>query len=93
MLSSGDGSASFGNPSAPAPDDLVSSVVEFEGGDLFNLGAANSDENRDIVTAAVGMRYKLTDLMDLGVAYELPLTDEESNLMDNRITLDIVFKF
>lgn len=93
VLSSGDGSASFGNPSAPAPDDLVSSVVEFEGGDLFNLGAANSDENRDIVTAALGMRYKLTDLMDIGVAYELPLTDEESNLMDNRITLDIVFNF
>ncbi len=93
VLSSGDGSAPFGNPSAPAPDDLVSSIVEFEGGDLFNLGTANSDENRDIVTAAIGMRYTLTDLMDLGVAYELPLTDEESNLMENRITLDLVFNF
>lgn len=92
VLSRGDGSAPFGNPSGAA-DELVSSIIEFEGGDLFNLGAINSSENRDIVTAAVGLRYKISNMADLGVAYELPLTDDESNLMDDRITVDLVLTF
>lgn len=92
VLSRGDGSADFGNPEG-APDNLVPSIIEFEGGDLFNLGAINSDENRDIVTAAVGLRYKFNDMADFGVAYELPLTDDEANLMDDRITVDLVLSF
>lgn len=92
VLSRGEGVAPFGNPSA-AGDELVSSIIEFEGGDLFNLGAVNSDANRDIVTAAVGLRYKLNDMADFGVAYELPLTDDESNLMEDRITVDLVLSF
>ncbi len=92
VLSRGEGTAAFGNPSA-LPDTAVSGIVEFEGGDLFNLGAVNSGKNRDIVTAAVGLRYKICDMADLGVAYELPLTDEENNLMDDRITVDLVLTF
>lgn len=93
VLSRGDGSAPFGNPDAHPSDTLVSSIVEFEGGDLFNLGAVNSGENRDIVTAAIGLRYQLFSSADFGVAYELPLTNEENNLMDDRITVDLVLTF
>ncbi len=71
----------------------VSPIVEFEGGDFFNLGASNATENRDLVTAAVGFRSRLTDSVDAGVAYEVPLTDDENSLMEERVTVDLVWKF
>lgn len=72
---------------------LVPAAVKFEGGDYFNLGAVNSSDNRDLVTAAVGFRSRLTDSVDVGAAYELPLTDEEDSLMNERVTLDLNWKF
>ncbi|MBK1854376.1 transporter [Verrucomicrobiaceae bacterium 5K15] len=69
----------------------VPSVVGFEGGDLVNFGASNPESN--IVTAAIGLRYKLADNADLGIAYEIPLTDEEDGLMEDRITVDLVVTF
>jgi hypothetical protein len=71
----------------------VPAVVNFEGGDFFNLGAVNAGENRDFVSAAFGFRSRITDKIDVGAAYEIPLTDEESSLMSERITLDLVWKF
>ena len=71
----------------------VSGIVDFEGGDFFNLGAANSHENRDLVTAAFGFRSRITDSIDVGAAYEIPLTDEEESLMDERVTVDLIWKF
>jgi Putative MetA-pathway of phenol degradation len=72
---------------------LVPAAIKFEGGDYFNLGAVNSSANRDLVTAAVGFRSRLSDTVDVGAAYELPLTDEENSLMDERVTLDLNWKF
>ncbi len=69
------------------------SATDFEGGDFFNLGSSNAGANRDIVTAALGLRYKICDKTQVGLAYEIPLTNEEDNLMDSRITLDLVYKF
>jgi len=71
----------------------VPAVVPFEGGDLFNIGALNAGSNRDLVTAAVGFRSRLTEQVDIGVAYEFPLTDDEDSLIDDRITVDMVWKF
>jgi hypothetical protein len=71
----------------------VPAVIEFEGGDLFNLGAANSHNNRDLVTAAFGFRSRLSDSIDAGVAYEIPLTNDENSLMEERLTVDLVWKF
>lgn len=71
----------------------VSPIVEFEGGDFFNLGASNATENRDLVTAAVGFRSRLAESVDAGVAFEVPLTNEEDSLMENRLTVDLVWKF
>ncbi len=89
VLSEGAGQSAFTNQVGGA----VPAAVSFEGGDLFNLGAANGSDNGNIVTAAVGVRYQLCDNADLGLAYELPLTDADENLMDSRITLDLVLTF
>lgn len=82
VLDAGDGSSS-----------AVASIVEFEGGDFFNLGASNSVENRGFVSAAVGFRSRLTESVEAGDAYEVPLTDKENSLMESRVTVDVVRRF
>lgn len=89
VLAAGDGAGNFGGQLGGG----VPGAVEFEGGDLFNLGATQATENRDFVSAAVGFRSRLTDSVTAGVAYELPLTDDEDSLMDSRITVDLVWRF
>ncbi len=89
VLESGNGTGNY-----PAHvGGAVPAVIEFEGGDLFNLGAANSHENRDFVSAAFGFRSRLTDGIDAGVAFEVPLTNDENSLMKSRLTLDLVWTF
>jgi Putative MetA-pathway of phenol degradation len=89
VIDSGNGTGNY--PSQVTGN--VPAVVQFEGGDFFNLGAVNSEDNRDFVTAAVGFRSRLSDSVDVGVAYEIPLTDEENGLMDERVTVDLVWTF
>ena len=89
VLDEGDGGNRFGAQAAGA----VPSVVKFEGGDFFNLGASHADDNADFVTLAAGFRSRLTDRVDMGAAYELPLTGESDSLMDYRITVDLNWKF
>jgi hypothetical protein len=89
VLESGNGTGNYPSQVGGA----VPAVIKFEGGDLFNLGAANSHENRDLVTAAFGFRSRLTDSIDAGVAYEIPLTDKDNSLMEGRLTVDLVWKF
>ncbi|MFT4177431.1 MAG: hypothetical protein QM627_12355 [Luteolibacter sp.] len=68
-------------------------VADFEGGDLLNFGAANATRNRDFVTAAIGFRSRLTDTLNFGVAYEIPVTDKEDGILEDRLTLDLVWTF
>jgi len=82
VLDAGDGSTT-----------AVSPIVEFEGGDFFNLGASNATENRDFVSAAIGFRSQLSESVDAGVSYEVPLTNDENSLMESRLTVDLVWKF
>ena len=89
VIDSGNGTGNF-----PAQaGGQVPALVQFEGGDLFNLGALNSDDNRDFVSAAFGFRSRLTDNIDAGAAYEIPLTNENNSLMESRVTVDLVWKF
>jgi hypothetical protein len=89
VLSTGDG-----NPNFPKQAGGVVPVVgTFEGSDLLNFGASNASENRDFVTAAVGFRSKITDSVDLGLAYEIPLTNKHDSIMEDRVTVDLVWKF
>jgi hypothetical protein len=89
VLDAGNGTGNF--PSQISG--LVPAAVEFEGGDVFNLGAVNSTENRDFVTAAFGFRSRITNSVNVGVAYEIPLTDEEDSVMDERVTVDLIWNF
>jgi hypothetical protein len=89
VLDAGNGTGNF--PSQVGG--LVPAVVEFEGGDLFNIGADNANENRDFVSAAFGFRSRITDNIDVGAAYEIPLTHESDSLMESRVTVDLVWKF
>lgn len=71
----------------------VPAVIQYEGGDLFNLGAVNGGKNRDLVTAAFGFRSRLSESVDVGAAYEIPLTEEQDSLIEDRITVDLIYKF
>jgi len=62
-----------------------------EGGDLFNLGSAGVTGN-NIVTGAFGAKYKPNGNLELGVAWEVPLT-ERRGLLDNRLTVDCIFRY
>lgn len=89
VLDAGDGRGNY-------PDQVggaVPGVAKFEGGDFFNIGSMNATSNRDFVSAAFGFRSRLCDCVDVGAAYELPLTNEEDSLMDSRLTVDLVWKF
>lgn len=62
-----------------------------EGGDLFNLGSTGVAGN-DIVTGAVGIKLKPSAGMELGVAWEAPLTSRR-DVLDNRLTVDWIFRY
>jgi hypothetical protein len=89
VLDSGDGRRAFNSQAGGA----VPVIAEFEGFDFFNLGAGNADNNRNLVTAAIGFRSQITDSIQTGVAYEIPLTSEENGVIESRLTLDLVWRF
>ena len=89
VLDDGDGGRRFNDQVGGA----VPAVARFEGGDLINLGSSHASSNRSLATLGLGLRFRATDHIDLGAAYEFPLTDEEDNLMDSRITVDLVYRF
>ena len=89
VLDAGDGRRSFTDQAGGA----VPGLVEFEGHDFFNLGASNADENRSLVTAALGFRSQITDSIQTGIAYEMPLTDDKNSVIEGRLTVDAVWRF
>ncbi|MFC7339012.1 transporter [Haloferula chungangensis] len=89
VLSTGDGRFNYFDQAGGA----VPAVATFEGNDLLNFGASNASQNRDLVTAAIGFRSHLCKDVDLGLAYELPLTDANDGIIEDRWTLDLVWKF
>ena len=66
-------------------------AIDSEGYDLINFGSSNvSGESLFVVGA--GFRSALTDELDLGVAYEVGL-DHDDGIFDDRLTVDLVWKF
>lgn len=63
----------------------------FEGFDLINFGAQNVTGN-DIVTGALGVKYKPSNSVELGFAWEAPLT-ERRDIIDNRLTADFIWRY
>lgn len=66
-------------------------IPGIEGGDLFNFGSTGVAGN-NIVTGAFGFKYKPQTNMEVGVAWELPLT-ERRDVLENRITFDFIVRF
>lgn len=90
VLDSGSGKADFDDNQGK---NFLPSTLEFEGGDLINFGASNSDEHPDLVTFSIGARIQLCANSSLGMAYELPLTDKEHNLMSSRFSFHLTTTF
>jgi len=65
--------------------------VAVEGLDLFNLGSVGVAGN-DIVTGALGVKYKPADNMEIGLAWEFPLTDRR-DVLRNRLTVDWIIRY
>lgn len=89
VLEAGSGRPSFFSQAGGG----VPAVATFEGGDLLNFGAGNASRHRDLITAAVGFRSRIFKDIDLGLAYELPLTSKGNGTMEDRVTLDMQWRF
>jgi hypothetical protein len=61
----------------------------FEGFDVVSIGGSNVSS---VVSFAGGARYKIMDHLLAGIAYEIPLTDDE-DILDWRLTADLVIYF
>lgn len=67
--------------------------IEDEGQDYFNFGSSAAT-GESIVTAAAGARYRITNNIDVGAAYQVPLNEGNgSNIIDYRVTTDLIFRF
>lgn len=65
--------------------------VDFEGGDLMNIGATDV-AGRNLVTLAAGFRFKFSEGMQMGVIYEVPIVG--NNMLERyRIALDLIFRY
>jgi hypothetical protein len=64
---------------------------DFEGLDVINFGSQNVAGN-DIVTGAIGFKFKPHDGMEIGIAWEAPLTDRR-DIIDNRLTFDWILRY
>ena len=62
-----------------------------EGFDLINFGSSAA-EGRTQATLAGGFRSRITNWADLGFAYEGGITTPRG-LFDNRVTVDLIFRF
>ena len=65
--------------------------VNFEGGDLINLGASRV-AGQNVFTGAIGARFPINDTVSLGAAYEFPL-GSRNDLLADRFTFDAVISF
>jgi len=80
-------------------DALVPAIAKWEGGDVINLGSRHGLDHRNFITMAAGFRYRIFEQagvfknLDFGFAYELPVTNPNNGLMQDRYTADLVLHF
>jgi hypothetical protein len=65
--------------------------LNFEGRDLFNFGSTSISGHTEVSLAA-GARYKFTECIQIALVAEVPLTSNK-DLMDYRITFDMIFRY
>lgn len=61
------------------------------GGDLFNLGSVGMT-GENMVTGAYGVKYKPSQNMEVGVAYEVPYSSRK-DLLQDRINVNFILRF
>lgn len=66
-------------------------LAPIEGGDLFNFGTVGVAGN-SVVTGAFGFKYKPCGNLELGVAWENPLS-RRKDVLDNRLTVDCILRW
>ncbi|WP_246146240.1 hypothetical protein [Rubripirellula lacrimiformis] len=74
-----------------ASDAFDGAALGVSGQDLLNLGASNVDGN-NLVTHNVGMKYKPHGGLELGAAYEFPLTDFE-DIIEDRWQFEAILRY
>lgn len=72
-------------------DDGKALPVNFEGGDIINLGASGVS-GQSVITAAVGGAYKFSESLIFSAAWEFPMTERE-DLLDNRVTATLTVRY
>ncbi|MCB0333591.1 MAG: hypothetical protein KDD55_08840 [Bdellovibrionales bacterium] len=64
-----------------------------EGQDLFNFGSSAAD-GESIFTGTTGLRYRPVDDIDIGVAYQFPISSSDGNhIINYRWFADLIFRF
>ena len=71
-------------------DRSTGALSQLDGVDVLNFGSEDRDTT---VTAGGGFRYLIGDHLQLGAAYEVPLTDKDNTIIDHRIYADVVLYF
>lgn len=69
----------------------VGGIPGVGGLDLYNLGSSGV-AGQNIVTGAIGAKYKLSALNEIGVAWEAPMTHER-DVMASRLTADLILRY
>ena len=72
-------------------DATTGAALGVAGQDLFNLFAIDVAGN-DLLTQNLGLKWKPNRNMELGLAYEFPLTGFQ-DVIDDRIQTDLVIRF
>ena len=94
-VSGGDGSIPVdlgGGVSLPlAPVQALLGVGAFEGADVLNLGVADV-AGLDLITAAVGFHYALTERVTFSVGYERPISHHKG-IFQQRVTSALTYEF
>ena len=62
-----------------------------EGADLFTVGSDNV-KGTNLVTVAVGARYKFSETFQIGAAYEFPVV-RDNDLMRWRLNFDLILRY
>jgi hypothetical protein len=92
-LDAGDGSTTLRTALGSLPVETVQNVLRtgrFEAHDVANLGSSGV-EGHDVISGSVGFRLKLGERLDLGFAYERPLT-RRRDLLKQRATLNLLIE-
>ncbi len=73
-------------------DNADRTPLDVGGFDYANLGSTDVSGD-SVVSLAVGASFKFSPNFSLGATYEFPLTDEDDDILDQRVTVAVTFTF